>query len=325
MKRSLCVLLLILGCGLAAALPAAAAGAYPPGKCSFLIGNAPGGGNDLLSRALIPGMSRTLGVEVLPENLVGANGGVAAVRTQQSKPDGHTLYMHSQSVVMMQYTGQPQVNVTKLAPVAQVAEDFGCFAVAAGSPYASLRDLIAAARANPGKIKVGTTSAGVWPINLALVEEKAGVKFHYVPYSSGGAPAGAAAAAGEVEVAMDSPIVYRSLVEGGKLKMLVTFGEKRSDIFPNVPTAKEQGVDVEFPVWRMVFTTAGTPEPILAELSAAVKAAMENDAFKTYMKTSGVPARFRDYKESAAMLARENVFYRDMLAKLGMKTSDPMK
>lgn len=323
MKRLLYMLLLILCCSLAAAMPAAAAGAYPSGKGTFLIGNAPGGGNDLLARALIPGMAQALGVEVMPENLPGANGGVAAVRTQQSKPDGHTLYIHSQSVIMMQYTGQPQVNVKKLAAVAQVAEDFGCFAVAATSPYNNLQDLIKAAKANPGKIKVGTASAGVWPLNLALVEERAGAKFHFVPYSSGGTAAGAAAAAGEVDVAMDSPIVYRSLVEGGKLKMLATFGEKRSAIFPNVPTAKEQNVDVEFPIWRMVFTTAGTPEPILAELAAAVKAAMNTEAFTTYMKTSGVPARFRDYKESAVLLEKDNTFFRDMLEKLGQKSSEP--
>ncbi|MDR3073508.1 MAG: tripartite tricarboxylate transporter substrate binding protein [Deltaproteobacteria bacterium] len=324
MKRSLTAFLFALCLTCLAGMPAIAAeGAVFTDKITFLIGNAAGGGNDLLVRALLPGMEKALGVDVTPEILLGANGGVAAVRTGQSKPDGQTLYLHSQSVVMMQYTGQPQVNVEKLAAVAQVVEDFSCWAVAKDSPYNNIKDVIAAAKANPGKIKVGTTSAGSWPINLALVKEKAGVDLRHVPYSGGGAPAGVAVAAGEVDLAMDSPIVYRSLVDGGKLKVICTFGTKRSPVFPNVPTAKEQGVDVEFPVWRMVFTTKGTPEKKLAALSAAVKKAMEGEAFLKYAENSGLVANYKDHKASQKLLNDDNVIYRDLLTKLGLKTSDP--
>ncbi|MCC8189858.1 MAG: hypothetical protein LIP77_04355, partial [Planctomycetes bacterium] len=163
---------------------AVVAGDYPSGKVTFYIGNAPGGGNDLLARALIPGMSEVIGADIIPENLQGANGGVAAVKVATSKPDGHSLYLHSQSVVMMQYTGQPQVDVLKLAPVAVVAEDFGALCVAADSPINSIGDLVAAARENPGRIKIGSASAGVWPINVALFEEKAGVQVKFIPYDS---------------------------------------------------------------------------------------------------------------------------------------------
>lgn len=323
MKRFVAICLFALTLVSFAGSPALAAEGFAPTKTTFLIGNAAGGGNDLLVRALLPGMSKALGVDVAPEILLGANGGVAAVRTGQSKPDGHTMYLHSQSVVMMQYTGQPQVNVENLAAVSQVVEDFSCWVVAKDSPYNSIQDVIAAAKANPGKIKVGTTSAGVWPINLALLQEKAGIQLKLVPYSGGGAPAGVAVAAGEVEIAMDSPIVYRSLVDGGKLKVIGTFGTKRSPIFPDVKTAKEQGIDVEFPVWRMVFTTKGTPEATLAILADAVKQATEGEEFKKYVQNSGLVANYKNHKDSQKLLDGENAFYRDMLAKLGLKTSDP--
>lgn len=323
MKRSLAACLFALALICAAALPAVAAEGFAPTKTTFLIGNAAGGGNDLLVRALLPGMSKVLGVDITPEILLGANGGVAAVRTGQSKPDGHTLYLHSQSVVMMQYTGQPQVNVNKLAAVAQVVEDFSCWAVAKDSPYNSIQDVIKAAKANPGKIKLGTTSAGVWPINLALVKEKTGADIRHVPYSGGGAPAGVAVAAGEVEIAMDSPIVYRSLVDGGKLKVIGTFGTKRSPLFPDVPTAKEQGIDVEFPVWRMVFTTKGTPKAALDALSNAVKQAMEGEEFQKYVANSGLVTNYKNHEDSQKLLDEQNAFYGDMLGKLGLKTSEP--
>ena len=322
MKR-IAACLCALGLLCLAGMPAFAAEGFAPTKTTFLIGNAAGGGNDLLVRALLPGMSKVLGVDVAPEILLGANGGVAAVRTGKSTPDGHTLYLHSQSVVMMQYTGQPQVNVNTLAAVSQVVEDFACWAVAKDSPYNSIKDVVEAAKAKPGKIKVGTTSAGVWPINLALVKEKTGTDIRHVPYSGGGAPAGVAVAAGEVDIAMDSPIVYRSLVDGGKLKVIGTFGTKRSPLFPDVPTAKEQGIDVEFPVWRMVFTTKGTSEATLAILSNAVKQAMEGEAFKTYVENSGLVANYLDHTASQKLLDSQNVFYSEMLGKLGLKTSEP--
>lgn len=303
--------------------PALAAEEFAKTPATFLIGNSPGGGNDLLIRALLPGMSAALGVDITPEILLGANGGVAAVRTGQSRPDGHTLYLHSQSVVMMQYTGQPQVNVDKLAAVSQVVEDFSCWVVAKDAPFNNLKDVIEAAKARPGKIRVGTTSAGVWPVNLALIEEKSGIQMRFVPYSGGGSQAGIGVASGEVDIAMDSPIVYRSLIDGGKLKIIAVFGTQRSPLFPDVPTAKEQGVDVEFPVWRMVFTTKGTPEPTLAKLSDAVKQAMAGEAFKTYVASSGLVAGHKNYKESQSLLDEQNVFYREMLAKLGLKTTDP--
>lgn len=323
MKRLVAICLFALVLGSYAGTTAVAAEGFAPTKTTFLIGNAPGGGNDLLTRALLPGMSKALGVDIAPEILLGATGGVAAVRTGQSKPDGHTLYLHSQSVIMMQYTGQPQVNVNNLAAVSQVVEDFSCWVVAESSPYNSLQDIVNAAKANPGKIKIGTTSAGVWPINLALIEEKAGIKLRFVPYSGGGSPAGIAVAAGEVDIAMDSPIVYRSLVDGGKLKMIAVFGSQRSPLFPDVPTAKEQGVDVEFPVWRMVFTTKGTPEATLAILSSAVKQAMEGEAFKNYVDNSGLIALHKNHQESQELLDAQNTFYREMLDRIGLKTSDP--
>lgn len=322
-KRISAVILLCAAAMFCAAAPAGET--YPSGKVTFYIGNAPGGGNDLLVRALIPGMSKFVGGDIIPENLQGANGGVAAVKVGTAKPDGHSLYLHSQSVIMMQYTGQPQVDVLKLAPVAVVAEDFGAFCVAADSPINSMTDLIEAAKKNPGKIKVGSASAGVWPINVALFEDKAGVKVKFIPYDSGGAAAGTATAAGEIDVCLDSPIVYRSLVESGKLKMIGVFGENRSSIFPEVKTAREQGVDVFFPVWRGVFTTAGTPEPVLEKLSAAVKTAMEDEGFKKYVATAGLPVRFRGYKEFGPFLVAEDAFYRDMLGKLGMKISEPKR
>ena len=298
---------------------------YPTGRVTFYIPGAPGGGNDLLARALIPGMAKYLECDIIPENLPGASGGVAAVKVASAKPDGHALYLHSQTIVMMQYLGQPQVDVLKLAPVAIVVEDFAGLCVSANSPIKSISELVDAAKKNPGQVKLGSASAGIWPINVAVFEKAAGITFKYIPYDAGGAVAGTAAAAGEVEACLDSPIVYSSLVESGKLRMLGVFGNQRSPLFPDIPTVREQGVDVDFPVWRAVFTTAGTPDPIMAKLCDAVKVATESPEFKRYVETAGLPTSFRDYKESAPFIMEEDKFYNDMLTELDQKISEPKR
>ncbi len=321
MRRMICALVLVALAGMSV-LPAAED--FPSGKISFIIGNAPGGGNDLQARSIIPGMSRYLGnAEIIPENLIGANGGVAAIKVGNSKPDGHTLFLHSQSLVMMRYTGQPQVRIDKLAPVALVAEDIFCICVAADSPYQTLDDFIKAAKENPGKLRVGAASAGIAPISIALFEEAAGIKIKRIPYDGGGALTGPATVAGELDACVDGPLLYRSLVEGGKLRPLVVFGEQRSPVFPDVKTLKESGINSSFTSWRAVFAPAGTPEPIMRKLSDAVKSATGTEEFKNFMQASGSISVFRGYDELTTLLQDEDEKYGEILAKLGMRITEP--
>ncbi len=297
---------------------------FPQKDLTFLIGTSSGGSNDLAARALIPGAERFLGVKVVPEMLQGANGAVAAVKLGELEPDGYNLYMHSQSLIMMQYSGQPDVNMKKYQPIIQVAEDASSLAVPVDAPYDTLKEFIAYAKKNPGKVRVGTSGAGsIWHIAGVLLEKAADIDLEFIPYDKGGAQATAAAASGEVEAVTTSPGEQRALVEGGKLKILAVLSDQRHPLFPDVPTAQELGVDAVFPVWRGVFTTAGLSEDRLQVLHDALKAAMESDEFITFMETSGFPIRYRGTEDFSRFVEEQDEMYRSLLDELGLKVSEP--
>jgi tripartite-type tricarboxylate transporter receptor subunit TctC len=301
-----------------------AAEPFPSKDINFIIPTSVGGGNDLLTRALIPGMEKALKVKCRVEYVQGANGGVAAVKVGSMKPDGYTIFLHSQSVVMMQYTGQPQLNAKRLALVAQVAEDKSALSVPVDSPYKSLKDIVEAARKRPETIKVGTTATGsIFHIALTLLEEAAGVKFKFVPYSKGGANAAAAAAAKEVDAVLVGPAESRALIDSGKIRPIAILNKQRDELYRDVPTAMEQGYNVAFPIWRAVWTTAGVPEERMDILSDAIQKAMKDEAFKNYVKTSGVPPHFVGHRELRGFLDKQNKLYRDFFEKAGLKTSEP--
>jgi tripartite-type tricarboxylate transporter receptor subunit TctC len=297
---------------------------FPTKDINFIVGTSVGGGNDLLTRALIPGLEKALHVKCRVEYLQGANGGVAAVKVGSMRPDGYTIFLHSQSVVMMQYTGQPQLNVKRLALVALVAEDKSALSVPVDSPYKNLRDIIEAAKKSPDTIKIATTGTGsIFHVALTRLEEVAHVKFKFVPYSQGGANAAAAAAAKEVDGILAGPAEQSALIDAGKLRPIAILNAQRDDHYHDVPTATEQGYPVVFPIWRAIWTTAGVPADRMQVLSDAIQKAMEDEAFKTYAKTSGVPPHFVGYRDLAGLLERENTHYRDFFEKAGLKTSEP--
>lgn len=297
---------------------------FPEKDITFLMGTSIGGSNDLAGRALTPNLKKELGVNVITEILQGANGAVAAFKLGVMEPDGYTLFIHSQSLIIMQYMGQPSVNIKKYQPIVQIAEDTSSIAVPIDAPYNTLEEFVAYAKANPGKVKVGTSGTGsIWHIAGILFEEAAGIDLKFIPYDKGGAQATVACASKEVDAVTTSPGEQRALVEGKKLKILAVMSDRRHQLFPDVPTAQEAGFNVVFPVWRAVWTTAGVPEEKLEILDNAIKNAMESEGFKTFMNTAGFPIRYRGYKEMTEFVKQQDKMYSTILEKLGLKFTEP--
>lgn len=297
---------------------------FPEKDITYIMGSSLGGSVDLASKALMPSLGRELGVNVITEILQGANGAVAAYKLQLLPPDGYTLFIHSQSLIMMQYTGQPSINIKKLQPICQIAEDTSSIAVPIDAPYDTLEEFVAYAKANPGKVTVGTAGMGsIWHIAGILFEKAAGIKFKFIPYDTGGAQATVACASGEVDAITNSPGEQRSLAESKKIKILAVLSESRHILFPDVPTAKEVGIDVVFPVWRIIWTTAGVPEERLQILDKAIKKATESEEYKTFMSTAGFPIRYRGYEEINEFVKQEDQLYSDILEELGIKFTEP--
>jgi tripartite-type tricarboxylate transporter receptor subunit TctC len=190
---------------------------------TFVNPNAAGGGNDLIMRALIPGMKSSLGVNVIPENKPASRGAIAALDITNAKPDGQKVYINSQTLILMPYGGV-DVAVDKFQPVAQVVEDTGVVLVKADAPYKNLQELVAAAKSR--KLKVSHNGAGsLWHLAAVMLAKAANVDFQYVAYSGGGAPMLTALAAGEVDVVIVNPAESKALMDAGKIKPLAVMSD----------------------------------------------------------------------------------------------------
>ncbi|WP_134703970.1 tripartite tricarboxylate transporter substrate binding protein [Ammoniphilus sp. YIM 78166] len=324
--------LMLMGCGTASnekastpqqptnAEPQAKKVDFPKGDITFLIPNGPGGANDLSVRGLIPGLEKELKVKVIPENKPASGGAVAAVELATGQADGQKLYFNSQTLILMPYSGKKEIEMKNYQPVAQVVEDSSAITVNANAPFNTLQELVDYAKQNPGKLKMAMNGKGaLWHLSAATFAKNAGIEFQYVPYLEGGAQMSTALAAGEVDVSANSPSEVKPLVDSGKLKILAIQSQERHLLFPDIPTAKEAGIDSAFPVWRGIFTKSGVEAEKLTILDNAVKAAMESIEFQEFLKAQGMPAKYRDHSEFTQFVEKEAETYAILMKELGVE------
>lgn len=268
---------------------------FPNGDITFVNPNAAGGGNDLIMRALIPGMKTSLGVNVIPDNKPESRGAIAALAISNGKPDGQKVYINSMTLLLMPYGGV-DVNLNAFQPVAQVVDDTGVILVKADSPYKDLKDLIAKAKTT--KLKISHNGIGsLWHFAAVSFAQAAGVDFQYVAYSGGGTPMLTALATGEVDIVIVNPAESKSLIDAGKIRPLAVMSEGKHQMLTDTPTCIASGVKVSFPVWRGIFTTKGASSEVLDTLEKSIKAGMESAEFKNLVQTSGLEAKFKGHKE----------------------------
>jgi tripartite-type tricarboxylate transporter receptor subunit TctC len=285
--------------------------AYPSGDIIFVNPNAAGGGNDLIMRALIPGMEKSLGVNLIPENKPAGRGAIAADEITTSKTPGSKVYINSQTLLLMPYGGI-KIAVEKFQPVAQVVEDTGVFLVNGSAPYKTVNEFVTAAKTK--KFKIAHNGVGaLWHLAAVMFAKAAGIDFQYIAYPGGGRPMLTALAAGEVDAAIVNPAESRALLQGGKIRALAVMSDSKIPSLPDVPTCLEAGIKLIYPVWRGVFTTKGASEAILSTLDKAVKQGMAGEQFQTLIKTTGLVARFRDHVEFAKFFEEQKQVTADVM------------
>jgi tripartite-type tricarboxylate transporter receptor subunit TctC len=290
-------------------------GAAYRGDITFVNPNAAGGGNDLIMRALIPGMEKSLGVNVIPENKPAGRGAIAADEISNARIPGSKVYINSQTLLLMPYGGI-KVAVEKFQPVAQVVEDTGVFLVNGSAPYKTVKDFVAAAKAK--KLKIAHNGIGaLWHIAAVMFAKAAGIDFQYIAYPGGGTPMLTALAAGEVDAAIVNPAESHALLQGGKIRALAVMSDSRIPPLPDVPTCLDAGIQVTYPVWRGVFTTTGASAADLSRLDKAVKEGMAGERFQTLVKTTGLIARFRDHVEFTKFFEEQKQVTADVMKEIG--------
>jgi tripartite-type tricarboxylate transporter receptor subunit TctC len=264
---------------------------YPDRIIKIVVPFAPGGGTDVVARTLAQEMAKDLGVSVMVDNKPGAGTIIGTQTVATSEPDGYTLLMgtFANAVNPGLYAKLPYDQHRDFAAVALVARSFSLVVVNPKSPIHSIKDLIAAARAEPDKLSYGTYGTGT-SAHLAgeLFKHMAGVNLTTVPYK-GSAPAITDLIGGQIQVMFTTVASAASLVEGGQLHALAVTSAERSSAFPNLPTVAEAGVpgyDAE--AWYGLFAPAKTPPEIIERLNKAAANAVRAEAFRKLSVNEGL-------------------------------------
>lgn len=299
----------LLGAALLPSLPRATrAQAFPTQPIRLIPPYPPGGGTDTVARLLQPHLIAQLGQNVLIENRGGAGGSIGAAEVARAPKDGHTLLLDSMGHVvnptLMQ--GLPFDYTTAFAPITQLTLQPQMLVVPAASPYRTLADLVAAARARPGTLSYASSGNGTGA-HLAMVEfaRMAGIEVIHIPYRGGG-PAMTDLVAGNVTMAFASAAAATAHVQGGRLRGLGAAGPRRIGALADMPTIAEQGyAGFDFDEWNGLWTVAGSPPAAVARLHAAAVFALAQPDVRARMAQIGIVPVASSAAEFAAFVVAQ--------------------
>jgi tripartite-type tricarboxylate transporter receptor subunit TctC len=272
---------------LALALPAQAQGAYPTKPIRMIVPLAAGSAVDVAARLLAQKMGASLGQTIVVENVVGAAGIIGAGQVAKATPDGYTIGGFNDSLLTMVPNLNPKTPfnpVTDFSHITQVATIEFSIAVPTNSPYKTAAELVAAAKAAPGKITYASGGNGS-PQHLggALFAAHTGIDIKHVPYR-GASQAAQDVAGGQVDVTFQGIATVAALAKGGKLNLIGVMADSRHPEYPNTPTLKEQGiVGFDYSTWFSLAAPPGTPREIVDRLQReAVKALADPEIQERY-------------------------------------------
>ncbi|WP_165585574.1 tripartite tricarboxylate transporter substrate binding protein [Roseococcus sp. SYP-B2431] len=283
---------------------------WPNRPVTLIVPWAPGGGTDSVGRALGQALSRNLGVPVPVMNRAGGNGTVGHVAIRDAAPDGHTIGFVTPQLITGPLLGSVPVTWRELQPVALLNTDPGAITVGAQKPWRNLPEFLEEARRNPRSIRVGNSGqGGAWHMLSLELERKAGIELIHVPYASAG-PALQDLVGGHIDAVTFSAVEVRAPVGGGQARMVAVAAPERMRTHPNVPTAREQGLDLDVSTWRGLATSRGTSTPALARLESAVRQALQDEVFQQFMAQQGFGIRFLGAPAFASFLGEQDTKYR---------------
>jgi tripartite-type tricarboxylate transporter receptor subunit TctC len=296
---------------------------YPAKPIHILVPYAPGGISDIASRILGAKLTEAWGQQVLVENRPGGNGFIAMAAAAKAAPDGYTMVMATGGDVAINpamFKEMPYDVEGDLAPIAMVSDAPLVLAAHAGAPYNTVADVIAAAKAQPGRISVATPGNG--SINQIVLEWMAlntGTQFQHIPYK-GGAPAAAALAAGDIPLGVLASSSVAPHVKSGRVRVLAVTMAKRSTLNPEWPTLQQEGVkEIDASNWTALFAPKATPQPIIDKLNAEVVKILNMPDVKERFAGGGVVTIPSSAAELDARVKQEAERFRAIVQKANIR------
>jgi tripartite-type tricarboxylate transporter receptor subunit TctC len=311
-------LLLLFLFALVSVVPAAAE--YPERPLTIVVAYPAGGMVDIVARPMAESMKKKFPKGIAVLNRPGGGGSVGLAEVVQAKPDGYTIILapNSTLVIHPQLNELPYRTPDDYEPIMGTISFYTLLAVKAESPFKTVQDFIAAAKADPGKVRVGSPGEGtISHLTLERWAGSAGFKFTHVPFSGWGETS-PALLGGHIDAAMAQPGEVKPLVDGKKLRVLAVAQPQRHAYFPDAPTGREAKLGDAAGTWFAYTAPKGTPPAVLKYIHDAAKAALEEPAFVALMKSRGVEIEYKTGEKVRQDLHKEYKEHREVLQRLGM-------
>lgn len=278
---------LLVTCLSTLALTAPGFAAYPDKPIRFVSGVAPGAPLDLMMRTLAKFLSEELKQTIIVENRVGGTGAIAMTNGMNSPADGYTVVSATGSTSFLIAEGKTAFSEKDFIFMGGLQVEPSAIAVRKDSPYRTAAELIEALRKSPDKISVGGyATAGFHQFVYYRLQEIAGFKGVWVPFN-GGNQAVLALLGGHIDATVMTPSSGLAQIKSGELRMLAISTAQRSEFFPDIPTFREQGIDLVENLWRGVMVKRGTPPDVVATLAQAIKRVEARPEWKRFMLDNG--------------------------------------
>jgi tripartite-type tricarboxylate transporter receptor subunit TctC len=279
-----------------------------------------GGSNDIVGRSMAQQLSNRLKRSVIVDNMTGAGGTIGSSAVARAEPDGNTLLLISSTFTMnasvMKLSYDP---VKSFTPVAMLGMGPSVIVVAASLPVNSIKELVEYSKKNPGKVYFG--SAGVASFQhfaIELFKLRTGADLTVVHYKGGG-PALIDLAAGHVHVSLGSLIQMQNFLRAGKIKILGVAGNRRVDLISDVPTLKENGIDVEVSNWWGLLAPTGTPSSVIDRLNREVNSSLAEPEMKKRFASEGADPMPMSRTEFEKFMAEETAKWGKVARETGLK------
>jgi len=307
-----------LVCGALLSVLNLSAQGFPTKAITIVVPYAPGA-TDREARKIAELAAKHLGQTVLVENRDGAGGTIGAGYVARANPDGYTLLYSAPAVLTVApLVGKPPYVYEDLMPLARASITPHYLAARIDAPFRNAREMVAYAKSNPGKLTFGSPGNGT-AVHLAgeALADAAGFQFTHVPHR-GLAPALTAVMGGFVDVVIGAPGVINAQVEAGKLRPIAQFGATRATALSNVPTLKEQGIDLALRADFGFFAPKGLPTEVVQRLNEALQKAIESEEFKSFVAVSLVAPAFLNASDYQAVVDAERAIYARVVPKLAL-------
>ena len=315
--------LLVAVVAAACAAGSALAQSYPAKPIRIIVGFSPGGPADVMARLIAQKMPAALGQSLIIENRPGAGGSIAAKSVAESEPDGYTLLLGNTSTLVISplvYRNVGYDPVKAFVPVAQLGTTSNLLIVSPSVQAKSVAELIALAKAAPGRLNYSSPGVGTPPHLIGeLFKQRAGIDIVHVPYKGGG-HASQGVIAGEVQLIFENPATSLPLIQGGQVRGLAVTSEARNPQAPGLPTMIESGLPDFISVsFTGVVAPAGTPPGVVARLNGAINEALKSSEVSAALTKLSVEPRIGSSEEFSGFLAREREKWGALVRSAGVR------